>query len=555
MAPTPGILFVTMQPKADLPIAHFQDWWFNEHGPLRLRLHFIENGFIYRATDLDSTDKGKSKWLAIYDITDTAELVKEPYTTLRTDEVKSRREKDIMKQITVGRAIYDYIGGQESKDFRRLEEVKEGPADTVLVTVSLTLQPGRTKEELDKWYGEEYIHMLSKIPGWLRSRQLVTSAVEDKDEIEYLTVHEYATNNALGGEEWKAAISTPWAKEIMSNVAAEKRRRMYDLFLVFGPAPRHLSALSTDTVPFISPDGQMRTFPASDDNGPAIESYVTTKDGAILPYRLEGSRDPNAPLIVLSNSILVDWGIWDAFCIAFSGLSTLSAFAENKNYRILRYLTRGRTSNFGNQAITLDVLASDVVALLDALRIPKAAALIGVSLGGATVLNVALKYPQRVAAFVSCDTNANSPAGNRRAWGERIAIAEKEAAKGQVGERVVGEQVAEATVKRWFVKENHDGAEIGRVKMMVEKNSLEGFKKSVEALYDYDIRSAMKDCKVKGAFVVGSGDGVLPGAMKEMAAALGKGAMYEVIDGAGHLPMVEQPEEFARFVSRFLAGS
>ena len=92
------------------------------------------------------------------------------------------------------------------------------------------------------------------------------------------------------------------------------------------------------------------------------------------------------------------------------------------------------------------------------------------------------------------------------------------------------------------------------VKEMVKTNSLEGFKKSVVALFEYDLKDEMKASKVKGMFLVGSGDGVLPGAMKEMSAAYGSsGTEYTVIDGAGHLPMVEKPEKFAEVVTKFLA--
>jgi pimeloyl-ACP methyl ester carboxylesterase len=39
-----------------------------------------------------------------------------------------------------------------------------------------------------------------------------------------------------------------------------------------------------------------------------------------------------------------------------------------------------------------------------------------------------------------------------------------------------------------------------------------------------------------------------------MSAAYGSsGAEYTVIDGAGHLPMVEKPEKFAEVVTKFLA--
>ncbi|KAK5093469.1 hypothetical protein LTR16_007530, partial [Cryomyces antarcticus] len=64
MAPTPGVLYVTMQPASSLPTAQFQDWYNNEHGPTRLRLSFIENGFRYRAKDLkEAGSKEMPEWM------------------------------------------------------------------------------------------------------------------------------------------------------------------------------------------------------------------------------------------------------------------------------------------------------------------------------------------------------------------------------------------------------------------------------------------------------------------------------------------------------------
>jgi pimeloyl-ACP methyl ester carboxylesterase len=40
--------------------------------------------------------------------------------------------------------------------------------------------------------------------------------------------------------------------------------------------------------------------------------------------------------------------------------------------------------------------------------------------------------------------------------------------------------------------------------------------------------------------------------MKAMALGLGKGAELKVFEGAGHLPMVEQPQEVADFVAGVL---
>ncbi|MCJ1359380.1 MAG: hypothetical protein MMC33_009382 [Icmadophila ericetorum] len=552
MAPTSGILHVTMQPKPELPPAQFHDWYNNEHGPGRLRLHFIQNGFRYRATDLEGPGKGMPEWMAIYDITDMAKLESEEYTRLRKAPVQSQRERDTMKKITVDRKFFDFVESRESKEFKRLEDVNNEGQGNVMIAVSLILHPEK-KAELDRWYAEEHIDLISKVPGWRRTRRFKTSTLENKNDIEYLALHEYAPENGLAGPEFIAATTTPWCDKIWSEVVKVRGRRVYDLYYTFGPAPRDLQPLFTaDVAPFTSSDEKTSTHPSPGDHMGSIDSYVTTKDGVILPYHLEGSTDLHAPLIILSNSILVDWGIWDGFVTQFFQQE------QNYKYRVLRYHTRGRTSDCGNALITVDVLASDIIALLDALRVPQAAVLIGVSLGGATVLNAALKHPTRVAAFVSCDTSSKSPEGNIKAWGERIKVAEEEGLKTQSGEGVVGENLAEMTTRRWFVKESYDGGsvqkECERVKEMVLNNSLEGFRKSVEALFEYDLREEMKSAKAKAAFVVGGGDGVLPKTMKAMAESYGTGAEYHVIDGAGHLPMVEKPKEFAAVVTNFLAS-
>ncbi|TVY33087.1 3-oxoadipate enol-lactonase [Lachnellula occidentalis] len=555
MAPTPGILYVTMQPKAGLPISQFHDWYNNEHGPLRVRLPFFNNGFRYRANDLKGEDASESKpeWMAIYDVTDMNEMTKETYLRLRGPPSKTPREADTMTQIHVDRKLFDFVESEESKEFQRLEEVENEGQENVMVAVFIDLQPGEGMDEkLNKWYREEHIEMLSKVPGWLRTRRFVTSSIDPQAPVQYLALHEYSPKNGLsGGPEIEAATTTPWTKEVESKVMKEMKHRFYNSYYTFGPAPRYLSPNLSD---WNSTDPQhaytTRTFSTSAFNAPAgaIESYITTPDGVNFPYRLEGSADPSAPLIVLTNSILVTWGIWDNF------LSSFFSNRANQKYRVLRYLTRGRSSACGTEPITVDVLASDVIAILDALRVKKAAAVMGVSLGGATALNTALKYPDRVASFISCDTSSKSPAGNSKAWGERVAICEKEnAVSAFSGETIVGKELADVTVRRWFVKENHDTPEMERIKEMVETNSLEGFRSSVRALFEYDMKEEMKRSKVKGMFLVGGGDGVLPGTMKEMAGAYGSsGAEYKVIENAGHLPMVEKPDEFASAVAGFL---
>lgn len=496
--------------------------------------------------------------MAIYDVENMDMLTKDVYTRLRKAPVQSQRERDTMKQIHVDRRFYDAVEGDEWKadDYKVLEEVQNEGEGNVLVAVYLTLKDGKDKEEeLAKWYREEHVPLLSKVPGWRRTRRFVTSYldVQDGREMVHLALHEYAPQNGLGGEEFIKATSTDWAKKMGETVMASKNRRVYDLYYTFGPAPRDLESItSPDAVLAESTDGATRTYPASSNPiRPAIESFITTPDGVNLPYRLEGSTDPNAPLLILLNSILVEYGIWDDFVTEFLQLT-------NNKYRVLRYNTRGRTAlpSSADKAVTVDKLASDVITIMDALR-AKTASVVGVSLGGATALCAGLTYPERVTAFVGCDTNSFAPESNPKAWGERIAVAEKEGlTSASTAEPIVGEELAEMTTRRWFVKESYEDAGLAKkiesVNEMVKTNSLAGFKDGVKALYQYDFRDRMGSYKGKGAFLAGAGDGVLPKTMQGMADALGSGVELKVVDKAGHLPMVEQPKEVAEFVSRFL---
>lgn len=547
--PTPGLLYVTMQPQGSLPDTQFHDWYNTEHGPLRLRLPFITNGFRFRAGDAE-----KPEYVALYDITDMEELTRQTYLDLRTDLIKTKREKNTMAQVDVDRRLYDLLDERSSPDFRPLETQADNSAETpgtVLVAVTTVTHPDAKKEaEHDRWYREEHFEMLSRVPGWRRSRLFRTAAIDPSGPRESLALHEYAPVNGLGGEAHKAAMNTPWRERLMQDVVTSKSRRVFQWFYTFGPAPRELSSLAApDNVgPWSSNDGRTRTFPSP--TRPVVESFVTTRDNVEIPYRLEGSTDPNAPVVVLSNSILVNWNIWDRFVDAFF------AHEQNQRYRVLRYLTRGRRAQSGEQPVNIDLLASDLATLLDALRAPpKAARLIGVSLGGVTVLNASLLYPERIAAFIACDTNSSAPESNRKAWGDRIAMAKQEGSTDpETNEPIVGEQLAEATTRRWFVPESYETQPevLAPVKEAVRTNSLKGFAHSAQALCAYDIRDRMANATVPGLFIAGANDGVLPQTMQRMAADLKGGAEMKIIGKAGHLPMVEQPVAFAQVVTEFL---
>ncbi|KAK8108248.1 uncharacterized protein PG998_010261 [Apiospora kogelbergensis] len=545
---TPGMLAVTMQPQPDLPPAQFHEWYNNEHGPTRLRIpHIFGNGLRYRAADGQQPE-----FLAAYDVTRMSHLETETYTTLRAN--RSAREAATIGQVDVTRHFWDLVSETKSPLFLPVEQLTDDEAaGLVLVVVELGLKDHPDAEaELLKWYGEEHVGMLSKVPGWLRTRLFKTSVLDTRGGAKtvYYGLHDYAKENGLGGEEHKASMATPWRVKVTDNYATLQGRRIWSLFYLFGPAPRDLSSLSelpAATSSFQSADAKTKT--TNLDKSPVIESFVTIpSDGLVIPYRLEGNPDPKAPVIAFCNSLLTSLHMWDGF------VSILKA--QRPQYKILRYDSRGRHAvPHPPQPATLEMHADDLAGVLDALRIPRLAALVGVSMGGATALRFALRHGPRVDKFVACDFNAASSAANTGAWKERIALAESTATLDDGKTEVPGiQKLAGQTVQRWF----HPSTSPETVRWMtdmVAANDVEGFRYGCQALWDYDMKEEMRRCAVPGLLAVGEGDGkgALVKAMDGFRGNLGeKGAELAVVPETGHLPMAENPQAFWDKVQAFL---
>ncbi|GFP58462.1 3-oxoadipate enol-lactonase 2 [Trichoderma asperellum] len=534
---TPGNLYVTMQPQEGLSLDQFHEWYNNEHGPTRLRLpQIFANGLRYRAADGQQPE-----FLATYDVTDMAHLETETYLTLRAN--RSPREAATIGQVDVSRYFFDLVHVRESPLFMPVEKLTDEEAEgLVAATTEITLKDTpEAKDLFKKWFIEEHVPMIADIPGWLRSRLFVISSLETDQPTKFLSFHDFAKDNGLLAAVQKAATDGSWKSDNFDNSVASRNRRIYSLFYTFGPAPRDLDHLSRlpPAASFTSADSKTSTTASST---PVLTSYITTPDSLTIPYRLEGNPSPTAPTIAFCNSLLTSLHMWDAFVDILK--------LNRPDLRILRYDTRGRHSiPQPPVSATLHTLADDLLTVLDALRIPKLYALVGVSMGGATCLNFVLKCPSRLDKFIACDFNATSSAANSQAWKDRVAIAEQDSGRGI-------HQLAERTVARWFHPVSMERPElVKRMTEMVAGNNVEGFKHSCTALSDYDMKPDMPSCSVPGLFVVGEGDanGVLVKAMEGFTGLLGpNGTELKIVPNTGHLPMSEDPDAFWEAVKGFL---
>ncbi|KDQ63312.1 hypothetical protein JAAARDRAFT_147496 [Jaapia argillacea MUCL 33604] len=223
MAPK-AFLLVFAEPGAAVPDAEFHDWYDNEHIPLRVNTPAFLNW-----TRWVEVDGAKPTWAASYDIESFAAMQKPPYTTLA--ETRSAREKDLLSRIAVlDRRTYEAYEGYPVHPPSALFDEKK-PA-SVVVFNSNEVKP-EMEEEYNKWYDEEHIPMLAKVPGWIRSRRFVLKEAQclgtegsksQKKPPKFLAMHEWESDGFANTEEYKAAAETEWRLRMVKEVINKERR-------------------------------------------------------------------------------------------------------------------------------------------------------------------------------------------------------------------------------------------------------------------------------------------------------------------------------------------
>ena len=127
-------------------------------------------------------------------------------------------------------------------------------------------------------------------------------------------------------------------------------------------------------------------------------------NGASLRYDLSGS---GAETVVLTHEVGGCIESWDDALPAFQ-----------RRFRVLRYDQRGFGMSEKTRAITMDGIVADLVALLDALRIPGPLHLAGCAMGAAIALAFAGRHPASVGRIVAASpatwANADPAAARKR---------------------------------------------------------------------------------------------------------------------------------------------
>jgi 3-oxoadipate enol-lactonase len=254
-------------------------------------------------------------------------------------------------------------------------------------------------------------------------------------------------------------------------------------------------------------------------------------ENVALNYQLDGEDD--APVLMLSNSLGTDLGMWDAQVPLW-----------RQHFRVLRYDTRGHgSSQVSEGPYTIEQLGHDVLALLDALGVEKTH-FVGLSMGGLIGQWLGINAGDRLHSLTLCNTAAKI--ANEEVWNTRIDTVLKGGQQAMVDLR-------DGSIARWFTPRftQEQPEETQRICQMLAHTSPQGYIANCAAVRDADYRTQLERVNVPTLIIAGTEDVVTTPDHGRFLQAGIKNAEYTEYPAA-HLSNVEVGEAFSRRVLDFL---
>ena len=195
--------------------------------------------------------------------------------------------------------------------------------------------------------------------------------------------------------------------------------------------------------------------------------------------------------------------------------------------------------------LSIDLFTEDLIAFMDKLNIKKAI-VCGLSMGGYIALNAVKNFPERFEALILCDTQcvADTTEGKENRY--KVIEQIKENSATEFNEKFIKNVFHPDSIssKTEVVKNLSD---------VVFANSKEIMMSGLTALAERsETCSSLKDIHIHTLIICGKQDTVTPLAQSEFMNLNIKDSILNIIDNAGHVSNLEQPEAFNKHLSDFL---
>lgn len=240
----------------------------------------------------------------------------------------------------------------------------------------------------------------------------------------------------------------------------------------------------------------------------------------------EGPRD-GVP-VVFANSLGTDYRLWDPL------IPLLPA-----GLRIIRYDKRGHGLSDLSGEVTIEALAEDAAALIEALDLGPVV-FVGLSIGGLIGQSLVASRPEMLRGLVLSNTAARI--GTVDMWNSRIAAIRD----GGLG------SIADGVMERWFGKAFRSKSEMTLWRNMLIRTPEEGYLAASAAIAGADLTASAGAIRLPVLLIAGAEDGATPPELMEATAKLIPNSAFHIIKDAGHLPCVEAPDAYAALLNPFL---
>jgi 3-oxoadipate enol-lactonase len=256
-------------------------------------------------------------------------------------------------------------------------------------------------------------------------------------------------------------------------------------------------------------------------------------DDLFISYTDEGN-DKNIPIVFI-HGFPLDKSMWKG----------QFEYLRNK-YRVITYDIRGYgDSEPGTETLSIDLFASDLKRLLDALDLPKVI-LCGFSMGGYIALKAMEKFPERVDALILSDTQCSADSAEAKEKRMKaIHLIKTEGLQPYVDQILSGFFFGESTDTK--------SKEIIEVRRTIEGSSVDVVCNTLQALADrIETCSNLNKIKIPVLILVGNEDQVTPPAASELMQSKIAGSVLYRLENSAHLSNIDNAVDFNKHLDDFL---
>jgi len=195
---------------------------------------------------------------------------------------------------------------------------------------------------------------------------------------------------------------------------------------------------------------------------------------------------------------------------------------------------------------SMDTLAGDCIALLDALEIHKPVIVCGLSMGGYIALALYRNYPERMRGLILAATRASADTPEGKANRDAAATQAKENGVDAVVDSMLPKMMSPKTYQQ-------KPDLVQRVKQIMASTSLDGVLGDLMGMKERpDSRPTLGRISIPTLVIHGADDQIISAEETKQMQAQIQGAFLETVPAAGHLLNLEQPQIFNQAVRRFI---